>query len=305
MAAIQDVMNAMAPLLAREEPYVGQESPDDYFNRISQILAYGDTVGVGAFNPAVKTNVLESKMSGRFVPPNPFNNAGGVAVVTPALFQQWLRDTYQTVMIGANRTSLKALNHEKFNITDSPETYEKRIKPYAQGIPFADALPYLYEHLPNKLSVRMRMIASADLNAYFQNLRTLWLECGGQVWEESEKPPIQQIPGPYGTPSPSQALAIQPQKDDFKVRLAKDLSYAGIVTDDATLEKFIYEELQKRLGAKTAHIRKSPFAPRSAYATKKVVRKVTPKTSSKLVRHCSSCEKTGHKKVNCLRVKQT
>ena len=37
MAAIQDVMNAMAPLLAREEPYVGQESPDDYFNRISQI----------------------------------------------------------------------------------------------------------------------------------------------------------------------------------------------------------------------------------------------------------------------------
>src|SRR5205814_8081756 len=136
----------------------------------------------------------------------------------------------------------------------------------------------LYEHLPNKLSVRMRMIAPADLNAYFQNLRTLWLECGGQVWEESEKPPIQQIPGPYGTPSPSaerfngQALVIQPQKDDFKIRLARDLSYAGIVTDDTTLEKFIYEELQKRLGAKTAHVRKSPITPRSAYATKKVVR---------------------------------
>src|ERR1700722_13433487 len=42
MATLQDVMQSMAPLLAREEPYVGQEAPDDYFNRISQILAYGD-----------------------------------------------------------------------------------------------------------------------------------------------------------------------------------------------------------------------------------------------------------------------
>src|SRR5438046_2616928 len=108
---------------------------------------------------------------------------------------------------------------------------------------------------------------------------------------------IQQIPGPYGTPSPSQALAIQLQKDDFKVCLARNLSYAGIVSDDATLEKFIYEELQKRLGAKSAHVRKSPLAPRNAYATKKVVRKVVPKTSSKLVRHCSSCRKAEHTKV--------
>jgi hypothetical protein len=85
------------------------------------------------------------------------------------------------VRIGANQTSLKALNHEKFNITDSPETYEKRIKPYAQGIPFADALPYLYDYLPNKISIRMRMIAPVDLNLLFQNLRSLWLECGEQV----------------------------------------------------------------------------------------------------------------------------
>src|SRR6266480_5766293 len=212
---------------------------------------------------------------------------------------QWLRYTYQTVMIGANRISLKALNHEKFDTRDSPENYEKRIKPYAQGIPFADALPYLYEHLPNKLSVRMRMIVPADLNAYFQNLRTLWLECGGQVWEESEKPPIQQIPGP------SQTLAIQPQKDDFKVRLARDLQYSGISSDDVALEQFIYDELDRRLGGKSAHIRKSPFTPRSAYATKKVVRKVAPKKTIKVIRHCSVCGKTGHTKTRCPRIKRT
>ncbi|RGB28711.1 hypothetical protein C1646_767467 [Rhizophagus diaphanus] len=76
-------------------------------------------------------------------------------------------------------------------------------------------------------------------------------------------------------------LAIQPQKDDFKIHQARDLSYSGIVIDDATLENFIYEELQKRLGSKTVHVRKNPFTPRSAYATKKVVRKKSLKTSKK------------------------
>ncbi|CAB5380045.1 unnamed protein product [Rhizophagus irregularis] len=103
----------------------------------------------------------------------------------------------------------------------------------------------------------------------------------------------------------SQALAIQPQKDDFKIRLARDLAYSGIATDDTTLENFIYEELQKRLGSKTAHVRKSPFTPRSAYATKKVVRKVVPKASAKQTRHCSACGKTGHTKVNCPKGKRT
>ncbi|CAI2181671.1 19485_t:CDS:2, partial [Funneliformis geosporum] len=46
-------------------------------------------------------------MAERFVSPNPFNNS-------------------------ANQTLLKVLNHEKFNISDSLETYKKRIKPYMQ-----------------------------------------------------------------------------------------------------------------------------------------------------------------------------
>ena len=110
---------------------------------------------------------------------------------------------------------------------------------------------------------------------------------------------IQQIP------DLSQTLAIQPQKDDFKVRLARDLQYSGISSDDAALEQFIYDELDRRLGGKSAHIRKSPFAPRSAYATKKVVRKVAPKKTIKVIRHCSICGKTGHTKTRCPRIKRT
>src|SRR5207253_3092725 len=101
-----------------------------------------------------------------------------------------------------------------------------------------------------------------------------------------------------------------PKKDDFKIRLAKDLHYSGLATDDETLEKFIYEDLGRRLGGTTAHVRKSPFdspEPRRAYAvTKKATRKVVPKASSKqVIRHCSVCGKAGHTKVNCPRIKRT
>jgi len=156
----------------------------------------------------------------------------------------------------------------------------------------ADALPYLFNHLPSDLEMRVRIANPVTVNAFFTELRNKWHESAGK-----------RIQAPASAPVTS--FTTQPQKDDFKIRLAKDLAYTGIVSDDATLEKFIYEELQKRLGAKTAHVRKSPFVPRSAYATKKVVRKVAPKTSSKLVRHCSACGKAGHTKVNCPRLKRT
>src|SRR5581483_10455127 len=86
----------------------------------------------------------------------------------------------------------------------------------------------------------------------------------------------------------------QPVKDDFKLRLARDLQYAGIATDDASLEKFIYDELTKRLTKSVSHVRRSPFEPKNTYATKKGIKKVT-----KIIWRYSVCEKTGHTKVNC------
>src|SRR5688572_20021540 len=81
--------------------------------------------------------------------------------------------------------------------------------------------------------------------------------------------------------------------------------------NDVTLEKYIYDELKRRLGGITAHVRKSPFASRSINAIKKGIRKVVSKApvkriiSQKVIRHCSACGKAGHTKVNCLGVKRT
>ena len=176
---------------------------------------------------------------------------------------------------------------------DTSDIYEKRIKPYVQGIQYAEVLPYLYEHMPQYMEMRLRQANPVNLDAFFTDLRRIWLESRGRI---AEQPAI---------PSPSKALSTLPQKDNFKVRLAKDLSYAGIEMDDATLEKFIYDELKRRLGGTTAHVRKSPFAPRSINATKKVVRKVVSKALAKVIRHCSACGKAGHTKVNCHRIKWT
>ncbi|CAI2191766.1 284_t:CDS:1, partial [Funneliformis geosporum] len=42
---------------------------------VMQVINYGHSLGVIAFNDDVKTNVLAGKIAERFTPPNPFNNS--------------------------------------------------------------------------------------------------------------------------------------------------------------------------------------------------------------------------------------
>ena len=199
MATLPDVFQAMAPLLAQIPQYDGQEPPDTYYNKVMQAISYGTSLGVAAFNDVVKVTVLSGKMAGRFIPPNPFNNAAGNAVITPALFQAWLRDKYREVKIGTAQASMKALMHEKFHTIDTPETYEKRIRPYVDAMPYADAFPILCSHLPENLELRIKISNPADLNAFFTELNNKWLEGGGPFMTARA---IQQIP------DSSQTLAI-------------------------------------------------------------------------------------------------
>ncbi|GES74097.1 hypothetical protein GLOIN_2v1772633 [Rhizophagus clarus] len=195
-------------------------------------------LAVTAFNAAARCQVMINKMTGRFapVPANDPYAAGNLAINTEPLFLNWLREKYREVMVGTNRSAIFAFVNEKFLETDTPDSYEKRIKPLVQAMPDADALPYLFNQLPSDLEMRVRIANPATVIAFFTDLRNIWHE-------------------------------------------TRDLAYTGIGTDDATLENFIYEELKKRLGGQTAQVRKSPFTPRSAYATKKVVRKRTKKVN--------------------------
>ena len=119
MAGIQDVMNAMAPILAQIPQYIGQEPPDSYFNKVMQVISYSNNLVVAGFNDAMKITVLSGKMEGRFISPNPFNNGAGVAVNTLVLFQAWLKDKYHEVKIGTAQASIKVLMYKKFNSIDT------------------------------------------------------------------------------------------------------------------------------------------------------------------------------------------
>src|SRR3954470_22811152 len=140
----------------------------------------------------------------------------------------------------------------------------------------------------------MRGVGPLTITAFFTNLKDMWLERNPCV---STQLPIEPSKAPNGQLVLS---TLASQKDDFKVRLARDLAYNGIAMDDKTLENFIYEELQKRLGARTAHVRKSPFKEtvKKTYATKN-----SSKKSSKSTRHCSNCGKEGHSKNKCTKGK--
>jgi len=88
MAAIQDVMTSMAPLLAQIPQYIGQEPPDDYFNKVVQVFDYATALGVAGFNDMVKTNILKSKMSGKYASVSA-QYPIGTDIDTPVRFRDW------------------------------------------------------------------------------------------------------------------------------------------------------------------------------------------------------------------------
>ncbi|CAI2193412.1 1680_t:CDS:2 [Funneliformis geosporum] len=103
MATLPDVLQSIALFLAQIPQYVGQELPDDYYNKVMQVINYDDSLGVAVFNDGVKTNVLAGKMAGRFTSPNPFNN----------------------IKLGSAQASMKALMTNKFLSIDTLKIYEK------------------------------------------------------------------------------------------------------------------------------------------------------------------------------------
>ncbi|PKC61811.1 hypothetical protein RhiirA1_466012 [Rhizophagus irregularis] len=64
-------------------------------------------------------------------------------------FLNWLQGKYRDVMVGTNQ---------------------------AQGHVYAEILPYLYNHLPDALEMRVRIAAPADLDAFFNKLCNKWYE---------------------------------------------------------------------------------------------------------------------------------
>ncbi|CAI2192392.1 9777_t:CDS:2 [Funneliformis geosporum] len=81
---------------------------------------------------------------------------------------------YREVMVGTNQDALRSLMNEKFSIMDTADTYEKRITTYA--------------HMSQYMEMRLRQANPVNLDAFFTNLRQIWLECRGRIAEQAPPP---------------------------------------------------------------------------------------------------------------------
>ncbi|GET58827.1 hypothetical protein GLOIN_2v1885507 [Rhizophagus irregularis DAOM 181602=DAOM 197198] len=174
MATIQDVMHTISPGLAQLPFYDGQEPPDSYYQKLRAVNEMARPLAVAVFNAAMRCSVMKNKMSGRFIPVpanNPYN--ANAAINTEPEFLNWLQGKYRDVMVGTNQGAIIALMNESFSPIDTPDTYAKRIRSLAQGQVYAEILPYLYNHLPDVLEMRVRIAAPADLDAFFNELQKL------------------------------------------------------------------------------------------------------------------------------------
>ncbi|RHZ78712.1 hypothetical protein Glove_157g64 [Diversispora epigaea] len=294
MAGIQDVMTSMAPLLAQIPQYIGQEPPDDYINKVIQVFSYGTGLGVGAFDDAVKANILKSKMSGKYAP---------VPAQHPAETRQ---------------ASLTKLTQEKFLPTDIPETYEERIRLLLLQTPNDndDALAILWNHLPDELFSRMENGAPADIDAFFTNLKNIWLKRQPSTFTYNGNRNLSVIttnssPIPYQL----QPQEIKNRSFDHLDSIAERLGYSDNASRNPdALANFIEDELYSRLGHANYNLRKEPFGQvredntrvitrastsgaKKVYATNKPAKK--PQKLTKVTYKCSNCGKIGHRKNKC------
>src|SRR5277367_6045791 len=192
---------------------------------------------------------------------------------------------------------MRALMTDKFYPVDTPDTYEKRVRIRVEAMPFADALPILYSHLPENLELRLKIANPADLNAFFTQLNDKWLEAGGPAMA-------------------TQAIQQFSQRNEALEKFAdidQRLGYTGNMFDPIAIYSFIENGLRQ-----TRHVRKVPLNDSSnivymipegyaqpAKVRKTYVTKSTPKkAASKSARHCSNCGKTGHTKTNCSKGKK-
>ncbi|CAB5303219.1 unnamed protein product [Rhizophagus irregularis] len=86
------VLTMIAPVLAKTKPYIGQEPPDDYLDRLIQSISFAQghmtvlkNANAGDFDDVVKCDIFKAQMGGKYLPvpaQDPYN--GNANINSPA-----------------------------------------------------------------------------------------------------------------------------------------------------------------------------------------------------------------------------
>ncbi|CAH1769741.1 14250_t:CDS:2, partial [Entrophospora sp. SA101] len=181
------ILKLMAPALAKFQPYIGREPPDEYMDRVIQSWAYLEghmtvleNANAGDFDDEVKCNILKSMMGGKYAPVpanDPYTN-NNLAINTPDTLRAWMRAKYQRETVGNQQSAIQRLTQEKYQPYDTPDTYEVRIRPLILGVADNDAqvLGFLKSHLTGDFYTWMRIANPGGINEFFTELKNMWLE---------------------------------------------------------------------------------------------------------------------------------
>src|SRR5947209_4399501 len=223
-----------------------------------------ENANAGDFNDAVKCDIYKAQMGGKYLPvpaQDPYN--GNAPINTPATLRAWMRSKYQRETVGSRQSALQRLTQERFLPTDSPDTYEKRIRPLLLGVADGDAqtVGFLKNHLSGDLYTWMRAVAPAGIDAFFTQLKDMWLERapnlnGGQNYQSSNSSAeIDKLNSKIASLEAQlvQPIQAQPQNNNALEKMYIRAVRLGMPVDDApkdltSLDNYINDELIRRLG---------------------------------------------------------
>ena len=180
------VLTIIASVLAKTKPYIGQEPPDDYLDRLIQSISFAqghmtvlENANTGDFDDAVKCDIFKAQIGGKYLlisVQDPYN--GNANINSPATLRVWIRSHYQQEIVGSRQSAFQRLTQKKFLPTNSSDTYKKRIWSLLLGVANNDTqiIGFLKNHLSGDLYTWMYAIAPAGINTFFTNLKDMWLE---------------------------------------------------------------------------------------------------------------------------------
>ncbi|CAG8607928.1 1775_t:CDS:2 [Cetraspora pellucida] len=223
------LLKLMAPAFAKFPPYTGQEPPDDYLNKVIQSWAYLEghmtvleNANAGNFVNTVKCNILKSMMGGKYVPVLANNNleVGNPAINSPDTLQAWMRAKYQQEIVGNQQSAIQRLTQEKYQLYDTSDTYETRVRPLLLGVADNDmqVIGFFKSHLMGNFYTWMRIANPAGINAFFTELKKIWLEHAPNL---NEAPIIPQSVFPISDTQKMINETLAKQKSNYDAEIEK------------------------------------------------------------------------------------